>query len=78
MNAFTLGVRSVLPEATVSFYYINSWFKPYTEAAAAQQMLDDGIRVVGLQTDSLGPADVLMAAGGYFAASNTDEMRQVP
>lgn len=52
INAFTLGVRSVNPEATVEVIYINSWYDPPAESAAANTLLDNGCDVLAQHVDS--------------------------
>ena len=38
INAFTLGVRSVNPEATVQVSWTNTWYDPAVEKQAAEEM----------------------------------------
>lgn len=52
INAFTLGVRSVNPDAKVKVVWVNAWFDPSKEGAAADSLMDDGADVVSLTTDS--------------------------
>ncbi|MBA3533856.1 MAG: BMP family ABC transporter substrate-binding protein [Ardenticatenales bacterium] len=46
LNAFTLGVRAVNPEAEVQVRYIGSWFAPEQEVATAHTLLEAGVDVL--------------------------------
>lgn len=46
INAFTLGVRSVNPEATVQVVWTNTWYDPAVEKQAAESLLDAGVDTV--------------------------------
>lgn len=54
-NAFTLGVRSVNPEATVELLWTNSWYDPAGEKAAAQQLINNGADLIAQHCDTTGP-----------------------
>jgi len=42
-NAFTMGVRSVVPDATVHVVNINSWFDPAAERQANEALYAEGV-----------------------------------
>jgi basic membrane protein A and related proteins len=42
INAFTLGVRTANPDATVTVVWTNTWFGPPEEKEAAEALLDQG------------------------------------
>jgi basic membrane protein A len=52
INAFTIGMRSVNPSATVKVVWINSWFDPGKERDAAITLLGQGADVITHHTDS--------------------------
>ncbi|MES3023122.1 MAG: BMP family ABC transporter substrate-binding protein [Pseudomonadota bacterium] len=52
INAFTLGMRSVNPSATVKVVWINSWFDPGKERDAAVTLLGQGVDLVTHHTNS--------------------------
>jgi basic membrane protein A len=52
VNAYTLGARSVNPDATVQVVFINTWFDPPTEKQAARSLIDSGADVLFGITDS--------------------------
>ena len=55
INAFTLGVREVNPDATVQVVWTNTWFDPAKERAAAEALLDGGADVIAQHQDTAGP-----------------------
>ena len=52
INAFTLGMRSVNPDAELKVIWINSWFDPGREREAAEVLITQGVDVVTHHTDS--------------------------
>ncbi|MDA8519640.1 BMP family ABC transporter substrate-binding protein [Acidovorax sp. NCPPB 4044] len=76
INAFTLGMRSVDPKATVKVVWLNAWFDPPKERDAAMALFNDGVDVVAFHTGST----AVMAAAqerGRFAIGYHSDMRQV-
>lgn len=55
IDAFTLGVRSVNPTATVELLWTNSWYDPAGEKSAAQQLINNGADVIAQHCDTTGP-----------------------
>ena len=75
INAFTLGVREVNPEATVKVIWTQTWFNPGLEREAADSLLDVGADVLSMHQDT--PATLQAAeARGAFAIGNDSDMRQ--
>jgi basic membrane protein A len=52
LNAFTLGVRSVNPDAVVKVTWTNTWFNPQLEKEAAISLVDAGADVLAQHQDS--------------------------
>ena len=52
INAFTLGARSVNPEATTKVRWTNTWYDPPTEQEAANALIDEGVDVMAQHQDS--------------------------
>jgi simple sugar transport system substrate-binding protein len=52
INAFTLGARSVAPEATTSVVFTGDWSLPIKEAEATNSLVDQGIDVITMHVDS--------------------------
>jgi len=46
VNAFTLGVRSVTPTATVNLVYTGSWYDPDAECAAVERLTRRGVAAI--------------------------------
>lgn len=52
INSFTLGARSVKPDATTQVVFTGNWAEPIKEAEATNSMADQGIDVVTCHVDS--------------------------
>ncbi|MDR3072960.1 MAG: BMP family ABC transporter substrate-binding protein [Clostridiales Family XIII bacterium] len=69
INAFTLGARSVNPDAQVIVTYTKSWYDPSGEKSAAEALLAQGCDVITQHADTSGPqlaaADAKKFAIGY-------------
>ena len=75
INAFTLGVREVNPEATVKVVWTQTWFDPGLERDAADSLLDVDADVLSMHQDT--PATLQAAeARGKLAIGNDSDMRQ--
>jgi len=66
INAFTLGVRSVNPEATVEVVWLNSWYDPALEKTTALTLIDKGCDVIAQHCDTTSP-QVAAEEKGVFA-----------
>mgnify|MGYP000918036387 CR=1 FL=1 len=56
-TAFFLGVRSVVPTATMEVNYTNSWGNYDTEKTMATAMIEDGCVIISQHSDTEGPAE---------------------
>lgn len=72
INAFTLGVQAVNPEATVRVVWTKTWYDPATEKEAAKSLLDVGADVIAQHQDSPGPQEAAQEKGVYSIGYNTD------
>ena len=72
INAFTLGVRAVNPEAQVRVVWTKTWYDPATEKEAAKSLLDVGADVIAQHQDSPGPQEAAQERGVYSVGYNTD------
>src|ERR1700682_5474719 len=59
IDAFTLGARSVNPQAAVKVIWVDTWYDPGKERQAAEALIAQGADVLGQNTDS--PAIVQVA-----------------
>ncbi|MFM1818328.1 MAG: hypothetical protein RL364_1188 [Pseudomonadota bacterium] len=76
INAFTLGMRSVNPKASVKVVWLNAWFDPPKEREAAMSLFDQQADVVAFHTGST----AVMAAAqerGKMAVAYHSDMRMV-
>ena len=55
-TAFLLGIRSVIPNATMRVCYTYTWSSYSQEKSAAQRLIDDGCVIISQHTDTIGPA----------------------
>jgi basic membrane protein A len=78
INAFTLGVREMNPEAEVQVVWTSTWFDPPVEGDAAQALLDAGADVIAMHQDSPAPGQAAEAAGAKWAGYNTDMSEFAP
>ena len=76
INAFTLGMRSVNPKATVRVVFLGEWFNPPRERDAAMSLMNQGAEVLAFHTASNA---VMVAAQerGKLAVAYHSDMRQV-
>lgn len=75
INAFTLGVREVNPEARVRVVWTNTWFGPPQEREAAEQLLAAGADVIAQHQDTTEPQKAAQEAGAVSIGYDSD-MRQ--
>lgn len=79
LNAFTLGVRNVNPEATVYVSWINSWDSDVRAEEAAERLLDKhDIDVLAMHTDSIKPLEVADRHGIMSIGYNLDNSSLFP
>ena len=55
-TAFFLGIRSVVPEATMTVKYTNSWSDYHLEKKYARELIDEGCVIISQHSDTSGPA----------------------
>jgi basic membrane protein A len=78
INAFTLGVRAVNPDAVVQVVWTNTWFDPQVEREAAEALLDGGADVITQHQDTPGPQQAAEDAGAFSIAYNADMIELAP
>lgn len=78
INAFTLGVQSVNPDATVRVVWTKTWYDPATEKEAAKSLLDVGADVIAQHQDSPGPQEAAQEKGVYSIGYNSDMTQFAP
>ena len=64
-NAYMLGAKQTCPECTMEVRWINTWYDPDKEKQAAQSLLDAGVDVVLIGSDTPGPLVAASNAGKW-------------
>jgi len=72
INAFSIAMRKVNPEAEIKVVWVNSWYDPGKEADAAKTLIDQGADVITQHTDSPAALQVAEERGvvGFGQASD--------
>lgn len=78
INAFTLGVRSVNPEAVVKVVWTQTWFDPAKERDAAETLLDVDADVITMHQDTPAPLQAAEKRGAFAIGYNSIMQDQVP
>ncbi|HVI50399.1 MAG TPA: BMP family ABC transporter substrate-binding protein [Candidatus Sulfotelmatobacter sp.] len=78
INAFTIALRKVRPDAVVKVIYVNSWYDPGKEAAAAKTLIDQGADVIAQHTDSPAPVQTAEERGVWSFGQSSDMSRFGP
>jgi basic membrane protein A len=78
INAFTLGARSVNPDATVQVTWTKTWFNPAIEKQAAESLLDAGVDVIAQHQDTTEPGLAADAKGAKWVGYNSDVKEAAP
>ncbi|MGI6553573.1 MAG: BMP family ABC transporter substrate-binding protein [Bacillota bacterium] len=72
INAFTVGVREVNPDAVVKVVWTNTWYDPAAEKEAGLAVIEAGADVVAQHQDTPGPQQAAEEKGVYGIGYNTD------
>ena len=72
INAFTLGVRSVNPQAEVKVVWTQTWFDPGIERDAADSLLDIGADVLAMHQDAPATLQAAEERGAVVIGYNSD------
>ena len=72
INAFTLGVRSVNPQAKVEVVWTLSWYDPAAEKQAAVALVEGGADVIAQHQDTPSPIQGAAAKGAWAIGSESD------
>lgn len=78
INAFTLALRAVNPKAEVRVVWVNSWYDPGKEAAAAKALMDQGADIIAQHTDSPAPVQAAQERGAWAFGQSSDMTRFGP
>ena len=78
INAFTLGMRSVNPKATVKVVWLNVWFDPPKERDAAMVLFNQGVDVMAFHTGSTAVMAAAQERGKMAVAYHSDMRKAGP
>ncbi len=78
INAFTLGVQAVNPEAEVDVVWTNTWYDPANEKAAALSLIDNGADVIAQHQDTASPQAAANDRGVKSIGYHSDMEAQAP
>jgi basic membrane protein A len=78
INAFTLGVQAVNPEAKVYVRWTHTWYDPAKEKAAGEALLDEGCDVIAQHQDTAGPQQAAEERGQFSIGYNSDMSAMAP
>lgn len=62
-TSFFLGVRSIVPEATMEVTFTGSWYDEAAEKEGAQTLINDGCKLISQHADSMGAPTACEEAG---------------
>ena len=81
-TAFLLGVRSIVPTATMQVCYTNTWSSYAQEKSSAQNLIDAGCVIISQHTDTIGPAiaceEAIETKPVYFVGYNQSMSEVAP
>ena len=69
-TSWFLGVRSVVPNATMEVRYTNSWYDEVGEKATAEALIANGCKLISQHADSMGAPTACETAGVPNVAYN--------
>ncbi|WP_354682844.1 BMP family ABC transporter substrate-binding protein [Cupriavidus necator] len=72
IDSFTLGARSVNPNATVKVVWVNKWFDPGKEREAATTLIGQGVDMLMQNTDSAAVVQTAQEKGVYAFGWDSD------
>lgn len=79
INAFTLGVRSVAPDAVVHVAFCESWGDDNAAGAAAVKLIERyGADVISVHVDSLTPLETADVYGKHSVGNSRDNSAKYP
>jgi len=78
INAFTLGMRSVNPQATVKVVWLGAWFDPPREREAAMTLFNQGVDVIAFHTGSTAVMSAAQERGKLAIAYHSDMRKVAP
>jgi simple sugar transport system substrate-binding protein len=78
INAMMLGAQSVRPDIKVKIIWVNTWYDPGKEAAAARALADQGADVLTQHTDSAAATQYANERGIFSFGQDSDMIKFGP
>ena len=78
INATMLGAQSVRPDMKVKIIWVNSWYDPGKEAAAARALADQGADILTQHTDSAAAMQFANERGILAFGQDSDQVKFGP
>ena len=78
INAFSIAMRKVNPDAEIKVVWVNTWYDPGKEGDAAKALIDQGADIITQHTDSPAPLQVAEARGVYGFGQASDMSQFAP
>jgi simple sugar transport system substrate-binding protein len=78
INATMLGAQSVRPDMKVKIIWVNSWYDPGKEAAAARALADQGADILTQHTDSAAAMQLANERGIFSFGQDSDQVKFGP
>lgn len=78
IDFFTLGVRSVNPDAVVNVKWTNTWYDPQVEKDAATALLNEGNDVIAQHQDSTAAQIAAQEKNAFAIGYNSDSSKAAP
>ncbi len=78
INAFTLGVKAVNPNAKVKVIWTSTWHDPAKEKQAGLSLIDAGADIITQHQDTLGPQQAAQERGKYSIGYHMDMGKSLP
>jgi simple sugar transport system substrate-binding protein len=78
INAFTIAMHKVQPDAQVKVVWVNSWYDPGKEGDAAKALIDQGADIICQHTDSPAPLQVAQERGAHGFGQASDMKAYAP
>jgi basic membrane protein A len=78
INAFTLGVQSVNPGATVEVIWTNTWYDPAVEKQGAIELLNKGCDVIAQHQDTTAPQIAAQERNAFAVGYNVSTPNAAP
>ena len=78
IDATTIALRKIAPDAVVKVVWVNTWVDPGKEADAAKALIDQGADVIMQHTDSSAPCQVAQERGVWCVGQAADQSKFAP